>query len=74
MEPVKQDLISKLKLDRSAFSVASLTDETDEKAYWLARTPYERLKQMEILRRINYGRGAARRIQRVLEITEREER
>jgi hypothetical protein len=70
--PVKQDLVANLKLNRSAFSVASLTDESDEKAYWFARTPYERLRQVEILRRINYGYRAASRLQRVLEITERE--
>ena len=33
-----------LKVDRSALSVASLTDGSDEKAYWLMRTPQERLK------------------------------
>jgi hypothetical protein len=68
MEP---DLVSKLKLNRSALSVASLTDESDEKAYWLAQTPYERLKQVEILRRINYGYRATARLQRVFEVVER---
>jgi hypothetical protein len=63
-----------LKVDRSAFSVSSLTDVSDEKAYWLARTPEERIKQVEILRRINYGSAAAARLQRVLEIVEREKR
>jgi hypothetical protein len=60
-----------LKVDRKAFSVASLSDPTDEKAYWLSRTPQERLQQVEILRRINYGHRATARLQRVLEITER---
>jgi len=63
---------SNLKIDRTALSVGSLTDPSDEKAYWLARTPSERLKQVEILRRINYGHRATVRLQRVLEITERE--
>ena len=67
---MERDLVSKLKLNRSAFSVASLADESDEKAYWLARTPYERLRQVEILRRINYGHRATTRLQRVLEIVE----
>jgi len=71
---MERDLVSKLKLNRSAFSVASLADESDEKAYWLARTPYERLRQVEILRRINYGHRATARLQRVLEITEREKK
>jgi hypothetical protein len=59
------------KINRKAFSVASLTDQTDEKAYWLSRTPEERLRQVEILRRINYGHRASARLQRVLEITQR---
>jgi len=65
---------SNLKIDRKAFSVGSLTDPSDEKAYWLGCTPSERLKQVEILRRINYGHRATVRLQRVLEITERERR
>ena len=67
-------LSSNLKIDRKAFSVGSLTDPSDEKAYWLARTPSERLKQVEILRRINYGHRATARLQRVFEITERQGR
>ncbi len=63
-----------LKIDRKAFSVVSLHDTSDEKAYWLARTPSERLKQVEILRRINYGHRATARLQRVLEVTERKQR
>jgi hypothetical protein len=60
-----------MKVDRSVFSVVSLTSESDDKAYWHLRTPYERLKQVEILRRINYGHRATARLQRVLEIIER---
>jgi hypothetical protein len=30
-----------------------------EKAYWLARTPSERLQQVEILRRINDGHSGS---------------
>ena len=67
-------LSSNLKIDRKAFSVGSLTDPSDEKADWLTRTPSERLKQVEILRRINYGHRATARLQRVLEITERKRR
>ena len=67
----KTVLLASLKVDRKVFSVASLTDPTDEKDYWLLRTPQERLRQVEILRRINYGNRATARLQRVLEITER---
>jgi hypothetical protein len=60
------------KLDKTAFSVVSLDEaDSDEKEYWLSKTPLERLRYMELLRRINYGTGAAARLQRVLEIAER---
>jgi hypothetical protein len=64
-------ILHSLKVDRKAFTVASLADESDEKAYWHSRTPHERLRQIEILRRINYGDQAAARLQRVLEVTQR---
>jgi hypothetical protein len=44
-----------LKLDKTAFSITTLSDESDEKVYWLSRTPHERLQHIEILRQINYG-------------------
>ena len=58
-----------LRLDRTAFTVMDNFDEAADQAYWLARTPIERLKYMEILRRINYGHRATARLQRVLDIT-----
>ena len=60
-----------LRVDRTALSVAALTDASDEKEFWLSRTPYERLRQVEILRRINYGHRATARLQRVLESAQR---
>ena len=48
------DLVADAKVDRSAFSVASLHDEPDEKAYWLSRTPYERLQALELMRQVIY--------------------
>jgi hypothetical protein len=65
-------LPTSLKVDRHAFSVASLNDPTDEKAYWLSRTPQECLQQVKILRCINYGHRATARIERVLEVVDRE--
>ncbi len=70
---MNRDLTSNLKVDRKAFSVVSLTDDSGEKAYWLARTPQERLKQVEILRRINYGTKSAAQIERVIQIVDREQ-
>ena len=66
------ELLSKLRVDRSMLVVSTLQDESDEKAYWLKRDPHERMKQIEILRRINYGHRATARLQRILEIAERE--
>jgi hypothetical protein len=65
------DVINLAKLDKSAFSVASLTDELDEKQYWLSRSPYERLLALEVMRQIVYGYDpSTERLQRVLEIVE----
>lgn len=62
------------KLDKTAFSVVSSFEEADreDERYWRSRTPQERLQQMELLRRINYGYATTARLQRVLEIAERE--
>ena len=63
--------VSNLKVNRTIFTVASLTEESDEKAYWHSCTPHERLQHLDLLRRINYGDKATARLQRVLEIVER---
>ena len=60
-----------LKMDRTTLSTGSLSDTSEERAYWLSQPPRERLKQIEILRRINYGTRATRRLQRVLGIAQR---
>lgn len=62
------ELIEALKLDKTTLTVAPLFDESDEKAYWLTRTPQERLRHVEALRRINYGHRATAKLQRVLEL------
>jgi hypothetical protein len=61
---------STLKLDKTALSVVPGFDTPDEKAYWLSRTPSERLQHMEVLRRINYGHHATARLQRVFEVAQ----
>ena len=59
------------KMDKTAFSVASLFDEPDEKAYWLSKTPHERLEALELMRQVIYGYNASSaRLQRVLEVIE----
>jgi hypothetical protein len=70
LNPVNADTFP--KLGKTVFSVVSLEEaDSDQKEYWLSKTPLERLRYMELLRRINYGTGAAARLQRVLEIAER---
>jgi hypothetical protein len=58
------------KMDKAAFSVVSLYDESDEKQYWLSKTPHERLRAVEFLRQIAYAYDpSSERLQRVLEVS-----
>ena len=58
-------------MNKKAFSVAKLTDESDEKAFWLTKSPVERLKVVEYLRQLAYGYDpATERLQRFLESAE----
>ena len=60
-------------MDRTAFSVRSLSDEHDDKAYWKSKTPIERLEALEFMRPIIYGYDPATiRLQRVFEVAELE--
>ena len=60
-----------LKMDKKAFSVSSLDDESDEQQYWLSKLPIERLYCVEILRQIMYGYDPlTTRLQRFFEVTE----
>ncbi|MBI1930088.1 hypothetical protein HYR99_38295 [Candidatus Poribacteria bacterium] len=65
------NVIDTFRMDKNTFSVTSLFDESDEKAYWLSKTSYERLEAMEFMRQINYGYDpTTARIQRILEVVE----
>jgi hypothetical protein len=61
------------KLDKTAFSVSTLDkNDEDEKAYWLSKTPFERLDAVETMRQIIYGYDpTTTRLQRVFEVTQR---
>ncbi|RMH76254.1 MAG: hypothetical protein D6681_21710 [Calditrichaeota bacterium] len=62
---------SLFKMDKTAFSVASLFDESDEKEYWISRTPYERLQALELMRQMIYGYDPfTTRLQRFFEVAE----
>ena len=61
--------VDTFRMDKSVLSVTSLFDESDEKAYWLSKTPHERLEAVELMRQINYGYNPiTSRLQRVLEV------
>ncbi len=59
-----------IKIDKRFFSVVSLSDQSNDKDFWFAMDPIERMRHIEVLRRINYGHGATSRLQRVLEFIE----
>jgi hypothetical protein len=66
-----QDILE-MRLDKTKISVSNSFDNSDEKEYWLSRTPQERLLHVERLRRIAYGYDEnSGGLQRVLEIAER---
>jgi len=66
-------LVDKVRMDKTAFSVGSLGDEGDEKAYWQSKAPEERLAAVELMRQITYGYDpSTTRLQRVLSVTRRE--
>ena len=67
----RMNAIETFKMDKSVLSVTSLSEESDEKAYWHAKTPHERLEAVELMRQINYGYDpATTRIQRVLKVAQ----
>lgn len=60
------------KLDRSVVSIVKRgEDELANRLYWQSCSPEERLHQVEVLRRLNYGDRALARLQRVFEIAQR---
>jgi len=44
------DRVDSVKIDRKALSVGSVLEPSDEKAYWLSKTPQERLQAAELMR------------------------
>ncbi len=63
--------LNTIRMDKTAFSVSSLDDESDEKQYWLSKTPTERIYAVEMLRQILYGYDPlTARLQRIFETAE----
>ena len=64
-------LVDYAQVDRSAVVVSGLHDESDERAYWLAKTPSERLAALELMRQVIYGYDpSTTRLQRVFSVVE----
>ncbi len=58
-------------MNKTAFSVDSLLDESDEKSYWFSKTPQARLEALELMRQTLYGYDpSTARLQRFFEIAE----
>jgi hypothetical protein len=66
------ELRETLRMDKSHFSVVSLDEPSDERSYWLEKTPHQRLEALELLRQVMYGYNpATTRLQRILTVIER---
>ncbi len=63
--------LKSIRMDKAAFSVSSIDDESDEQQYWLSKTPVERIYCVEIMRQMLYGYDPlTTRLQRFFEIAE----
>ena len=60
-----------MKVERHIFSVSSGFVDEASKEDWLSQSPQDRIRQIETLRRINYGSRATERLQRFFEIAQR---
>lgn len=59
------------RMDKTAFSVTTLSEKSGDREYWLSKTPQERLAALELIRQINYGYDpATAKLERILEIVE----
>jgi hypothetical protein len=60
------------RMDKTVFSATSLSNESDESAYWRDQSPVARLHALELMRRVMYGYDpAAARLQRILAVVTR---
>jgi hypothetical protein len=61
--------MSSFKLNKAAFSISDLDDKDEEKKFWFAKTPEERIQATETMRQILYGYDpTTTRLQRVFEV------
>jgi len=60
-------VVDSFRLDKSALTVTSLSDDSEEKEYWSQKSPEERWRAIEQMRQIVYGYDpSTSRLQRVL--------
>jgi len=60
------------RINKSIVTAGPLLEPSDDKDFWLSKTPSERLQFVEILRQLNYGQyQPTARLQRILTVTER---
>jgi hypothetical protein len=65
------NLVDTAKVERSMVVVSGLHDETDEREYWLSKTPCERLAALELMRQVIYGYDpSTTRLQRVFSVVD----
>ncbi len=58
-------------LEKKIVSITLLDDVEEERKYWFAKSPSERIEAIEINRRMVYGQDrVTSRLQRLLEIAE----
>jgi hypothetical protein len=69
---MSEKLLDSAKVDRSAFSVVSLSEaDAQDEAYWKSRTPDERFEALELSRQIAYGYDPTTRgLSRFFEVVE----
>ena len=64
-------LRDELRMDKTVFSLGTLSEAPRDRLYWLSRSDMERLAGIEFLRQALYGYDpATARLQGVLEIAE----
>ena len=65
------NLVETSTVDRSVVVISDLHEDSDERGYWLSRTPAERLRALELMRQVIYGYDpSTTRLQRVLSVLE----
>jgi len=61
--------LDSIRMDKTAFSVVRLGDDSSDREYWWAQSPQTRLEALELMRQVAFGYDPfTARLQRVLEV------